>query len=293
MNDLLSSAMAYAQTLPLPLLGKVYLFNLFHEAKFYLLAALFMWGLLHVLLKRRLAHRLIDQWPSRADIRRELSYSFLSMLVFAGLSMAVLAGVFSGHITIYSDPGQYGWWWLVISFPLLLVWQDVYFYTTHRLLHTRWLFKKVHSVHHRSRQPSPWAAYAFHPVEALINGLVTPLALCVLPVHGGVLFASILHQIIRNTHGHAAVEIMPAGFTHDVLGRFFTTTTHHHLHHETARGNYGLWFTWWDRWLGTERIDYHGRFDSATKPPPQYMLPAPGSRHRPRAQPTRHAPADH
>jgi Delta7-sterol 5-desaturase len=269
MNDVLSSMMAYAQTLPLPLVGKVYLFNLFNEAKHYLLAALFMWGLLHVLLKSRLAHRLIDQWPSRTDIHRELAYSFLSMLVFAGLSLAVVAGVFNGHFVIYRDPGQHGWWWLVASFPLLLVWQDVYFYTTHRLLHTRWLFKHVHGVHHRSRQPSPWAAYAFHPIEALINGLVTPLALCVVPLHGGVLFASVLHQIIRNTHGHAAVETMPAGFTRHVLGQFFTTTTHHHLHHETARGNYGLWFTWWDRWLGTERMDYHGRFDLATQAQPQ------------------------
>ena len=289
MNDVFSSLMAYAHTLPLPLLGKVYLFNLFTEAQYYVLAALFMWGLLHVALKKRLAHRLIDQWPSRADMRRELAYSFLAMLVFAGLSVAVVAGMFGGHITLYRDPAEYGWLWLVVSFPLLLIWQDVYFYVTHRLLHTRWLFRHVHGVHHRSRQPSPWAAYAFHPVEALVNGLVTPLALCVVPLHGGVLFAAVLHQIIRNTHGHAAVEIMPAGFTRHALGRFFTTTTHHHLHHETARGNYGLWFTWWDRWLGTERIDYHGRFESLTQAQPQYQPAKPTSS----ALNHRHASADH
>jgi hypothetical protein len=52
MNDVFSSLMAYAHTLPLPLLGKVYLFNLFTEAQYYVLAALFMWGLLHVALKK-------------------------------------------------------------------------------------------------------------------------------------------------------------------------------------------------------------------------------------------------
>ncbi|MFM2120982.1 MAG: hypothetical protein RL722_2450, partial [Pseudomonadota bacterium] len=59
-------------------------------------------------------------------------------------------------------------------------------------------------------------------------------------------------------------EIMPAGFvSHWFWGRF-TTTTHHHLHHETARGNYGLWFTWWDRLCGTERADYRARFARVT-----------------------------
>lgn len=289
MTELLSSALLYVQALSLPLMGRVYLFNFLNEAKYYVLAALFMWGLLHVVLKKRLAHRLIDQWPSSADIRREVAYSFLSMGVFAGLSVAVVAGLFSGHITIYRDAEKYGWLWLVVSFPLLLVWQDVYFYATHRLLHTRWWFKHVHSVHHRSRQPSPWAAYSFHPIEALVNGLVTPLALCVVPLHGGVLLAAVLHQIIRNTHGHAAVEIMPAGFTRHAVGRFFTTTTHHHLHHETARGNYGLWFTWWDRWFNTERMDYHGRFDAVTQTSRSVQHDNPEIKVRP----SHHAPADH
>jgi sterol desaturase/sphingolipid hydroxylase (fatty acid hydroxylase superfamily) len=146
----------------------------------------------------------------------------------------------------------------------MLPWQDFYFYWTHRLMHTTAWLRRVHSVHRRSNPPSPWAAYSFHPVEALINGLVLPLALLVVPLHWGVLLLYSLHQILRNAYGHAAVETMPRGFARHFLGRHFTTTTHHHLHHETARGNYGLWFTWWDRWCGTERADYHARFDAVT-----------------------------
>ena len=75
-----------------------------------------------------------------------------------------------------------------------------------------------------------------------------------------------LHQIFRNALGHAAVEMLPRGFATHALGRYFTTTTHHHLHHETAQGHYGLWFTWWDRWMGTERADYLVRYAQATVP---------------------------
>jgi sterol desaturase/sphingolipid hydroxylase (fatty acid hydroxylase superfamily) len=248
------------------LMGKVYGFQLLAEGRFYLGVALVFWGVLHVVLRRRLAHRLIQGWPAARDIRREMAYSASTLLIFAAMGAGIFALVITGHATIYRNPGRYGWWWLCASLPLLLVWHDFYFYVTHRLLHTPWLFRRVHGVHHRSRNPSPWAAYAFHPVEAVVNGLVTPLALCAVPLHAGVLLAFAVHQIVRNAHGHLAVETMPGGFAQHWLGGRFTTSTHHHLHHETARGNYGLWFTWWDRWCGTERPDYMSRFDAATGP---------------------------
>ena len=275
------------------MLGLSYLQGFLTDALYYATAALVVWALLHRLLRRRLAHRLIAGWPARADVRREVAYSFLSLLVFASLSMAMTAAWINGHIHVYRRPDELGWAWLALSLPLLVVGQDLYFYATHRLLHTRWMLRHVHGVHHRSRNPSPWAAYAFHPVEALINGLYTPLALLTLPLHGGVLAVFVLHQIIRNTLGHAAVEAMPAGFDRHWLGRWFTTTTHHHLHHETASGNYGLWFTWWDRCFGTERHDYARRFAAATRPPA--AAPAhPAARETARAAgQSTHALADH
>jgi Delta7-sterol 5-desaturase len=243
-----------------------FVFNLFMESTRYLLGVVAMWLLLHVLLKRRLAHRTIAGWPTTKDIRREAAYSLSTTLVFASLGMLVFAMIASGHMVVYRDPAEYGWGWLVLSLPAMLLWHDLYFYWTHRLLHTPWLFRHVHGVHHRSRNPSPWAAYAFHPVEAVVNGLVVPLALLAVPLHGGVILLFGLHQIFRNAHGHAAVETMPRGFVRHWLWGRFTTTTHHHLHHETAQGNYGLWFTWWDRWCGTERREYFARFEAATQP---------------------------
>jgi sterol desaturase/sphingolipid hydroxylase (fatty acid hydroxylase superfamily) len=236
------------------------------EATFYFAAALLMWALLHGLLRRRLAHRLINGWPSSRDLRREVTYSISTLAVFAALGLLMWGLAMTGHIEVYANPAKHGPLWLWASLPALILWHDTWFYWTHRLLHTRWLFRHVHGVHHRSRQPSPWAAYAFHPVEALIQALVTPLALAVVPVHGGVLMLFQLHQILRNTHGHAAVETMPTGFTRHWLGRLFTTTTHHHLHHEFAHGNYALWFTFWDRWCGTLRPDYSARFEATCSP---------------------------
>ena len=247
---------------------RAFLAHLTVESLRYVVFAGALWLLLHVLLRRRLAHRVIAGWPSAADLRRELSYSASSLLVFAALAAGVFALVIEGRVEVYRDPGRHGWLWLLASLPLLLLWHDSYFYWTHRLLHRPSALRHIHGVHHRSRTPSPLAAYAFHPLEALVNGLVTPLALLAVPLHWSVVLLFSLHQILRNAHGHAAVETMPRGFARHWLGRHFTTTTHHHLHHETARGNYGLWFTWWDRWAGTERADYRARFDAVTAAAP-------------------------
>ena len=269
MNDWLHDTLA-ALTSPGPWRSfrHVFVVSFMDDGKYYLLSALVIWGVLHVLLKRRLAHRVIGGWPTRADLRREITYSISTLCVITALNAGILALVVSGIFEVYEQPLKHGLAWLLLSLPLMIVWHDFYFYWTHRLLHTRWLFRNVHGVHHRSRNPSPWAAFSFHPIEALVNSMVVPITLVAVPLNEYVIAAFAIHQIIRNAHGHAAVESLPRGFARHWLGGRFVTTTHHHLHHETAQGNYGLWFTWMDRWFGTERQDYFERFDKATAPRP-------------------------
>lgn len=65
--------------------------------------------------------------------------------------------------------------------------------------------------------------------------------------------------------GHCGYELFPANSDGKPLFGFLTTVTHHDLHHAKARCNYGLYFTWWDRLMGTEHPDYYERFASATR----------------------------
>jgi len=233
----------------------------------YALLALLFWGTLHVLLRRRLAHRLISGWPRGSDIRREITYSISSVLLYSAGAAAILGLLASGRVELYEPPLQHGWAWLVLSLPALLLWQDFVSYCTHRCLHTRWLFRHVHGVHHRSREPSPWASYAVHPVEAMVNGLPL-LALLVVPLQETVFIVFVLHQVVHSIYGHSAVETLPRPFARHRFWGLLATTTHHHMHHEAGNGNYGLWFTWWDRIFGTEHADYLQRFDAATGPRP-------------------------
>jgi lathosterol oxidase len=56
--------------------------------------------------------------------------------------------------------------------------------------------------------------------------------------------------------------LFPRGFLKSRAGRVLNTTTHHHLHHERHRANFGLYFNWWDRMMGTNHAEYEARFDN-------------------------------
>lgn len=37
-------------------------------------------------------------------------------------------------------------------------------------------------------------------------------------------------------------------------------SVNHNQHHQYFTGNFGLYFLWWDRWMGTLRSDYDQEF---------------------------------
>jgi sterol desaturase/sphingolipid hydroxylase (fatty acid hydroxylase superfamily) len=198
-----------------------------------------------------------------ADIRRELLASMSTVLIFAlngaMILMLATAGVFS-----ISD-AMPGWTLGAAEVLGLILLHDTSFYWTHRAQHHRRVFA-AHRLHHLSRAPTPWAAYAFGPVDALVQALFLTIVLVLVPLHAISIFLFLVHMILRNAMGHAGHELMPPGFTRHWLGRWLTTTTHHDLHHSEGRHNFGLYFTWWDRMMGTEHPDYHARFEAAAKP---------------------------
>jgi sterol desaturase/sphingolipid hydroxylase (fatty acid hydroxylase superfamily) len=56
--------------------------------------------------------------------------------------------------------------------------------------------------------------------------------------------------------GHAGVELMPRTLADSRWFGWINATTHHDLHHSSFHHNYGLYFTWWDRLMGTEHPAY-------------------------------------
>lgn len=237
----------------------------------YALAAGAVWLLVEVLLGRRLAgRRILDGTRQPGQVRREFTYSLATVIIFAANGLLVWLLAKAGTVDIYSEVAERGWVWWWASLVLIIVAHDAWFYWTHRALHHRRWFRAVHGRHHASLHPTPWAAYAFHPVEALVQAVFLPLFLLVVPMHEGAIAVFLVHMILRNTIGHCAHELLPWRWTPRGWLSWITPVSHHHFHHARNRGNFGLYFTWWDRWCGTEDPEYlrHGdaRFGTAKAP---------------------------
>jgi sterol desaturase/sphingolipid hydroxylase (fatty acid hydroxylase superfamily) len=229
----------------------------------YLIAAALVSGLVLALGRWGEARRIQQRRASFADRRREFLNSARTAVIFAANGTGVYVLARTGMATIIE--GTPSLWIGLAEFVAIVVAHDAYFYWMHRGLHTRAMFRRAHATHHQSRTPTAWAAYSFAPLEAVFEAVFLPLFLLLVPMHVVIIVAFVLHQIGRNALGHAGHELMPSGFTRHWLGRWFTTTTHHDLHHSEGRHNFGLYFTWWDRMMGTEHPDYNARFEAVAQ----------------------------
>jgi sterol desaturase/sphingolipid hydroxylase (fatty acid hydroxylase superfamily) len=210
------------------------------------------------------SRRLQATEPGRARMASEFAYSMSTVVIFSAIGLSLVYAHRAGLTRIYEGVATHGWPYLVASVLVAIVAHDAYFYWTHRLLHWGPLFRLAHHVHHRSTSPTPWAAYAFHPVEALIQAGIYPLIVFLLPMHPIALTVFLTHMIVRNVIGHLGFEIGPAGFARHPFTRWHVTPTHHDLHHRFGKGNYGFYFSVWDEWMGTGRADYADAYDAVT-----------------------------
>ena len=201
----------------------------------------------------------------KKDIIREIFHSIQTSLVIAGVIVLFLNTPLFEFTLVYKDLNSYSYWWIPISIFLALVLHDSYFYWIHRAIHHPKLFRKVHLLHHQSVNPSPWASYSFSILEALLEALVAPLILVLIPMHPVAIFSFALTAFAINVYGHLGYEIAPKWFRHSFLFQILTTSTYHNMHHSRFYGNFGLYFRFWDRLLGTENPSYVKEYDKIQK----------------------------
>jgi sterol desaturase/sphingolipid hydroxylase (fatty acid hydroxylase superfamily) len=222
--------------------------------------------LFYLLFRRKWLYKKIQlRFPENKDYLREFGYSMLTIFIFTTVTYPLIAvPSIAKHTTLYMDIAEYGWFYYFALFPVLFVMHDTYFYFAHRLMHHKKLFNLFHLVHHKSTNPSPWAAYAFHPLEAIVEVGIVVVFLFTVPIHKTHLLLFFLMMIVYNVYGHLGYELYPKGFHKTRIGRWINTSVNHNQHHQYFKGNYGLYFLFWDRVLGTIREDYDTRYVDAT-----------------------------
>ena len=222
----------------------------------YLVMAGFAYLIFYVWRRQALLRRKIQQrFPRSSDYWREIGYSALTSLIFGVTAWLCLGTPLRQYTQFYSKIDQYSITWLLLSIPLVIIIHDTYFYWMHRLMHHPKVYRRAHLVHHLSVNPSPWAAFAFHPLEAVAEAAIIPILLFSLPLHPIAFLSFVLFMLVFNVYGHLGYELFPKRMYKHPIGQWINSTVYHNLHHEKFQGNYGLYFTFWDRICGTLRQD--------------------------------------
>lgn len=230
----------------------MFFFSLGFELGRYLLIAGGAYVLFWILFKARLQTKRIQKRDfNSADLRREFSNSIVTSVLFAIIFGALIFFAEDLASRVYHDPFEYGVAWLLLAPLALVLIHNTYFYWLHRILHLPRVYRWAHRAHHQSVNPSPLAAFSFHPLEAFLEiAWIIPLVLLV-PLHPLSLLAFSTVALVQNVMGHLGVELLPESWRRHRVLRYLNRSTWHNSHHRVGRGNYGYYFTFWDRCMGT------------------------------------------
>ncbi len=163
------------------------------------------------------------------------------LTAFQVVTMWLMANGYAPTITLASNP-----LWFVLALILLPIWSAFHFYWVHRLLHVPFLYRKVHSLHHRNVNIGPWSGLSMHPVEHLIF-FSAALIHFVIPAHPLHILFHLQHQALTAASSHTGYEnLLIRDRRRLALGTF-----HHQMHHRYFEVNYGNLEMPWDKWFGS------------------------------------------
>lgn len=245
----------------------LYLFGVFSIIIFlrYLFLSSLYQKLIYDRLSRLIPSRIISSKYPRNQQVREIFWSGVSSVLFGAIGVFMIMAWQRGYTAIYTDWFVYPLWYVPVSCVLALGIHETYYYWLHRWLHHPRIYGYLHKIHHDSINTSVWTSFSFHPIESILQAVIIPLITLIVPLHLSVLLFLLIFMTISAIINHAGVEIFPSRWLHHPICKYLIGSTHHDLHHRRFTKNFGLYFTFWDRLMGTESGEYDQRFIAATR----------------------------
>jgi Delta7-sterol 5-desaturase len=187
---------------------------------------------------------------------KEAYYTFTTYMVYAAAAVIVaVVAKKTGHSMVYTNVAQYGWFYTLGSFFIFAVWTDTAFFWSHLLMHkNRKLYRISHATHHQFINVTPWAAYAFHTGEAIINAGAFLALMLLVPWHPLALLVFAVMSIAFNGVVHSGYDLFPKRWREHPVLKLVNTPTHHIYHHQRPDCNYSFFFTFWDKVMKTEKL---------------------------------------
>ncbi|KAK7863568.1 hypothetical protein R5R35_014066 [Gryllus longicercus] len=133
--------------------------------------------------------------------------------------------------------------WVLAEMAVLILMEEIGFYYSHRLLHSRYLYRFIHKRHHEWTAPIAVTAIYCHPIEHIFSNLLPPLLGVLLMgshVATAYLWFSLAILSTLNAHSGYHLPFFPSPEAHDF----------HHLKFNQCFGVLGVL----DRLHGTDTV---------------------------------------
>ncbi|KAG4113564.1 hypothetical protein ERO13_D13G231300v2 [Gossypium hirsutum] len=140
--------------------------------------------------------------------------------------------------------------WKVVLTQIIFyfILEDFVFYWGHRVLHTKWLYKHVHSVHHEYATPFGLTSEYAHPAEILFLGFATIVGPAITGPHLITLWLWMVLRVLETVEAHCGYHF-PWSLSNFLP--LYGGADFHDYHHRllyTKSGNYSSTFVYMD-WL--------------------------------------------
>jgi sterol desaturase/sphingolipid hydroxylase (fatty acid hydroxylase superfamily) len=202
--------------------------------------------------KAGLRFRIRAVTPKAPQMRREAFNSIRAFVIYNVAQIAMRAAFFTIGLVLVLDRPAIPLWLVVLSFPMVIVVHDAYFYWLHWSMHSPALFRLTHWEHHRSRVPTVFAAHSFSIAESVGHGFFPIFYVLVFPCTWPTLIFFYIVMIFHDVAIHSGIEMFPTALVTGKRFGWLCGAVHHDMHHAIGTTNYGLYFRFWDKLMKTE-----------------------------------------
>lgn len=125
---------------------------------------------------------------------------------------------------------------------------DFLFFILHYFLHTKFMFKHVHYIHHKFKYPFGFVGEATHPIEGMLFGIVSIIPIKIFSRHFITQNVMLLFVMMNNIDSHSGYKFININ---KWTNGFLSGSISHDLHHQYSIVNYSIYTTLWDRLIGS------------------------------------------
>ncbi|KAB5520357.1 hypothetical protein DKX38_024676 [Salix brachista] len=150
------------------------------------------------------------------------------------------------HMGMQSSLPFPSWKVILMQIAFYFILEDFIFYWGHRVLHTKWLYKHVHSIHHEYATPFGLTSEYAHPAEILFLGFATIVGPAITGPHLVTLWLWMVLRVLETVEAHCGYHF-PWSLSNFLP--LYGGANFHDYHHRllyTKSGNYSSTFIYMD-----------------------------------------------